>query len=150
MTASPTLSGIAMALDAIREHKMRSLLTVLGVIIGTTCVIAVGSIITGVDGVIVDITKSFGPDTAFVYKFNIGFRGNITGDEIRRKPLTWENARAIKERCPSVLGVSPYLFPPTLHARYVHRRTDRRNSLHYRPSIVVRQRPPVLANLFGQ
>jgi putative ABC transport system permease protein len=114
MTASPTLSGIGMALDAIREHKMRSLLTVLGVIIGTTCVIAVGSIITGVDGVIVDITKSFGPDTAFVYKFNIGFRGNITGDEIRRKPLTWENARAIKERCPSVLGVSPYLFPPTL------------------------------------
>jgi putative ABC transport system permease protein len=117
MTVSPTLSGIAMALDAIREHKLRSLLTVLGVIIGTTCVIAVGSIITGVDGVIVDITKSFGPDTAFVYKFNIGFRGNITGDEIRRKPLTWENARAIKERCASVLGVSPYLFPPTLFAR---------------------------------
>jgi len=41
-----------MAIDTVREHKMRSLLTVLGVIIGTGCVIAVGSIITGVDGAI--------------------------------------------------------------------------------------------------
>jgi hypothetical protein len=33
---------------------------------------------------------------------------------------------------------------------YVHRRTDGWNSLRYRQDIVVRQRPPVLANLFGQ
>ncbi|NWF84858.1 MAG: ABC transporter permease, partial [Bryobacteraceae bacterium] len=117
MTESPTIAGIGMALAAIREHKMRSLLTVLGVIIGTACVIAVGSVITGIDAVIVDITSSFGPDTAFVYKFNLGFRGNITGDELRRKPLTLENARAIEERCPSVEHVSPYLFPPALFTR---------------------------------
>lgn len=117
MTESPTIAGIKMALDAIREHKMRSLLTVLGVIIGTACVIAVGSVITGIDAVIVEITSSFGPETVFVYKFNIGFRGNITGDELRRKPLTIENARAIAERCPSVEHVSPYLFPPAMFSR---------------------------------
>ena len=117
MTSSPTLSGIRMALDAVREHKLRSLLTVLGVVIGTACVIAVGSLITGIDGVIVEITRSFGPDTLFVYKFNIGFRGNLTGDEMRRKPLTVENARAIAERCPAVLHVSPYLFPPTVFSQ---------------------------------
>jgi putative ABC transport system permease protein len=106
-----------MALNAIREHKMRSLLTVLGVIIGTSCVIAVGSVITGIDAVIVDITSAFGPDTAFVYKFNIGFRGNITGEELRRKPLTVENARAIEERSPAVRHISPFLFPPTMFSR---------------------------------
>ena len=49
MSGSEILSAVRMALATIREHKMRSLLTVLGVIIGTGTVIAVGSIITGVD-----------------------------------------------------------------------------------------------------
>ncbi|MEO8660081.1 MAG: ABC transporter permease, partial [Bryobacteraceae bacterium] len=88
-------SAAGMAFGTIREHKMRSILTVLGVIIGTGCVIAVGSIITGVNGAITNIVKSFGPDTGFAYKFNLGFRGNISGEEFRRKALTWENAVAI-------------------------------------------------------
>jgi len=46
MTWSEILSAVRHALATIREHKMRSLLTVLGVIIGTGTVIAVGSIIT--------------------------------------------------------------------------------------------------------
>src|SRR5262249_51004292 len=41
-------SAVCMALATVREHKTRSLLTVLGVVIGTGTVIAVGSIITGV------------------------------------------------------------------------------------------------------
>ena len=114
-------SAAGMALATIREHKMRSLLTILGVIIGTGCVIAVGSIITGVNGAITNITKSFGPDTGFAYKFNIGFRGNITGDEFRRKPLTYENALAIKERCPSVIHISPYMFSPNMFNNFFER-----------------------------
>ena len=114
-------SAAGMALSTIREHKLRSLLTILGVIIGTGCVIAVGSIITGVNGAITNITKSFGPDTGFAYKFNIGFRGNISGEEFRRKPLTWENAVAIKERCPSVIHVSPYMFSPNMFNNFFER-----------------------------
>ncbi len=114
-------SAAGMALSTIREHKMRSLLTILGVIIGTGCVIAVGSIITGVNGAITNITKSFGPDTGFAYKFNIGFRGNISGEEFRRKPLTYENALAIKERCPSVIHVSPYMFSPNMFNNFFER-----------------------------
>jgi hypothetical protein len=37
--------------------------------------------------------------------------GNWTPEEMRRKPLTLENAHAIQERCPSVEHASPYLFP---------------------------------------
>ena len=114
-------SAAGMAFSTIREHKMRSLLTVLGVIIGTGCVIAVGSVITGVNGAITNITDSMGPDTGLTYKFNIGFRGNISGDEFRRKPLTWENAVAILDRCPSVIHVSPYLFSPNAFNNFFER-----------------------------
>jgi putative ABC transport system permease protein len=103
-----------MAMATIREHKMRSFLTVLGVIIGTGTVIAVGSIITGVDAAIANIAVSMGPDTAMAFKFNIGFRTNMTPEEWKRKPLTWENAQAVKARCPSARWVSPFLFSPSL------------------------------------
>ena len=111
MSRSEVFSAAGMALATIREHKMRSFLTVLGVIIGTATVIAVGSIITGLDSAISNIFRSFGPTTLIVFKFQIGFRFNVSREEMMRKPLTVENARAIAERCPSVQGVSPYLFP---------------------------------------
>jgi putative ABC transport system permease protein len=117
MSGSEIFSAGRMALGTIREHKLRSLLTVLGVIIGTGTVIAVGSIITGVDAAIANITRSFGPNTAFVFKFNAGFRGHMTRQEWKRKPLTWENARAIAERCPSVEHVAPWLFSPNVFGR---------------------------------
>ncbi len=112
MSGSEITSAARMALATIREHKLRSFLTVLGVIIGTGTVIAVGSLITGVDAVIANIMASLGPDTAMVFKFNIGFRGGMTPEEWKRKPLTWENSQALKERCPSLIHVSPYLFSP--------------------------------------
>ena len=114
MTLFALRSAAGMAFDTVRAHKMRSLLTVLGVIIGTGTVIAVGSIITGVDGVITGVTQSFGPDTIMAFQFNLGFRGNITSDEWKRKALTWEDAQALAERGPSIARVSPYLFGPNM------------------------------------
>jgi putative ABC transport system permease protein len=106
-------SGIMLALNTIREHKMRAFLTVLGVIIGTGTIIGVGSIIAGLDGAISGIFKSFGPNTVIVFKFPIGFAGGRrTPEEIQRKPLSFEDAQAISERCPSVAHVSAFLFPP--------------------------------------
>ncbi len=52
---------------------MRSFLTVLGVIIGTGTIIGVGSIIAGLDGAITDVLRSFGTNTAMIFKFPIGF-----------------------------------------------------------------------------
>jgi putative ABC transport system permease protein len=105
-------SGVPLAMAALRGHKLRSLLTVLGVIIGTGTIIGVGSIIAGFDGAITNILKSFGTNNLIVFKFRIGFRaGNLTPEERLRKPLTLDQAHAIAERCPSVEHVSPYLFP---------------------------------------
>ncbi len=113
-------SSIGLALSTIREHKMRAFLTVLGVIIGTGTIIGVGSILAGLDGAITGILRSFGTSTLIVFKFPIGVRfGNLSDEERMRKPLTYENAVAIAERCPSVDHVSPYLFPPqTFGARF--------------------------------
>jgi putative ABC transport system permease protein len=105
------ISGIKMAFASIRESKLRAFLTVLGVVIGTGTIIGVGSIIAGLDGAITNIISSFGADNMIVFKFRGGFRMNVTPEEMRRKPLTLEDAQAIAERCPSVEGASAYLFP---------------------------------------
>lgn len=108
MTIGSVGSGVALALTTVREHKMRSFLTVLGVIIGTGAVIGVGSIIAGLDGAITNILKSFGPNTIVVLRGSA--MGGWTLEEQKRKMLTREDALAIEARCPSVEHVSPYLF----------------------------------------
>jgi putative ABC transport system permease protein len=109
MTFGSIQNGVSIALATTREHKMRSFLTVLGVIIGTGAVIGVGSIVAGLDGAITGIMRSMGPDTIIVLKGRV--MGGWTREEMRRKPLTLENARAVAARCPSVRYVSPYIFP---------------------------------------
>ena len=109
MTLVSVTSGIALALATVRAHKMRSFLTVLGVIIGTGAVIGVGSIIAGLDTAISNLLRSFGPNTIIVLRGSA--MGNWTPEELRRKPLDLEQARAVEARSPSVEHVSPYIFP---------------------------------------
>ena len=104
---------VKLALSTLRENKVRSFLTVLGVVIGTGTIIGVGSILAGMDGAITGIIRSFGTNTAIVYKTRIGVGGaNPTAEERARKPLTFANGVAIEERCPSVERVSAFLLPP--------------------------------------
>jgi len=106
-------SSLPMAFQTLREHKLRSFLTVLGIIIGTSTVIAVSAIVVGFDSTITGFVREFGGNTAMVFKFRFGFRvGHLSKDERTRKPLTFDDARVIAERCPSVENVSPYLFAP--------------------------------------
>jgi putative ABC transport system permease protein len=110
MTRVELFSAIGLALDTVRQHKLRSFLTVLGVIIGTGTIIGVGSIIAGLDSAITNVIRSFGTNTAIVFKFPLGFN-SVSAEEIKRKPIAYEDALAIAERCPDVQSVSAYLFP---------------------------------------
>src|SRR5664279_4036244 len=110
MSLASLQAGVRLALATTLEHKTRSFLTILGVIIGTGAVIGVGSIIAGLDGAITGLLRSFGPNTVIVTK--TAAMGNATREERRRKPLTLEDARSISERCPAVEHVSPFLFAP--------------------------------------
>ena len=121
-----------MALDTLRNHKVRSFLTVLGVVIGVTAVIAVGSILVGLDRDVQESLEQFGSNTLFVFKFESGVHfGRRSAEERRRKPLTLEDGLAIKEFCPSVKNVAVQVFPrvgggrrPIPAARYQGRESD--------------------------
>src|ERR1700691_2741244 len=113
---------IRLALITIRENKVRAFLTVLGVIIGVGTIIGVGSILAGFDGAVTGAIRSMGTNTAIVFKMQLGagFNGR-TPEERQRKPITYQNALDIQERCPSVEHVSAYLLPPQMgitQARY--------------------------------
>ncbi|MBZ5620521.1 MAG: ABC transporter permease [Acidobacteriia bacterium] len=117
--------NLLLALDTLRRHKFRSFLTVLGVFIGTTTVIAVTSIIAGLDKQLVDVAEQFGTRTLWVYKLQLGAPHALTRDERLRKPLSYEDAMAIKDESPSTETVSVELFRemgdfglPPVTARY--------------------------------
>ncbi len=101
-----------MAFTTLRENKVRSFLTVLGVVIGITAVIAVASILVGLDRDLRGYLNDYGTDTLFVFKFSPGIHvGRLTAEERTRKPLTLEDALAIQEFCPSVRAVTADVFP---------------------------------------
>ena len=78
------LFGAKLAMDTIRGHKLRSLLTILGVIIGTSTVIGVGSIIAGLDGAITGQLQSFGAENLIVTKWDspLSFGVRLAGSRI--------------------------------------------------------------------
>jgi len=101
-----------MGLTTLREHKFRSFLTVLGVVIGTVTVMVIASFIAGLDQKFKNEIEVFGTNTIFVYKFTPGMHiGRLTREERMRKPISYEDAMAIKEQCPSVKYVAPFLSP---------------------------------------
>src|SRR4051812_43728478 len=86
-----------MALVTVRENKVRSALTVFGVVIGILTVIVVSSILVGLSRNIEESLNDFGPNTLFIFKFAPGVRfGRLSTEERMRKSLTIEDAEAIQ------------------------------------------------------
>jgi len=102
--------NLRLALDTLLTHKFRSLLTILGVFIGTITVIAVASIISGLDTQLVQTVEQFGTRVIWIYKLQMGLPHRLSREERLRKPLTYEDAQAIKEQCPDVEEVSVAIF----------------------------------------
>ncbi|MFY9558297.1 MAG: ABC transporter permease, partial [Blastocatellia bacterium] len=121
MSKQDTSESFWMALSTLRAHKFRSFLTVLGVVIGTVTVMVIASFISGLDQKFKQDIEAFGTNTVFVYKFDPGIHtGRLTPEERMRKPISYEDAIAIKEQCPSVNYVAPFLSPDdVLKVRYL-------------------------------
>lgn len=98
-----------MAFDTLRSHKLRSFLTIVGVVIGVITVMLISSVISGIDTAFKKQIESFGTNSIFLYKFDIGIRTSApTREERMRKPLTMEDAEALKA-LPSVETAVPFL-----------------------------------------
>src|SRR5687768_12646667 len=100
--------NVRFAGTALTAHKLRSALTVLGIVIGVTTVIAMVSIIEGFNNNIVQNFQAFGATLVQFQKYDPRFApGERDESQRQRKNLTYDDAIALKAQCPSMLAVSP-------------------------------------------
>ncbi len=97
------------AMQSIFAHKLRSFLTLIGIIIGVASVVVVGASISGLQSyVLKNITKILGANTFYVTR--VGAVGNLTEEEWeemikRNKKIEWEELKQVQELCHSCLEV---------------------------------------------
>ena len=99
---------LSLALDTLRANKMRSFLTILGVVIGVTSIVAMTSLVRGFAESLRDSIRRFGADTVYVAKFPFGRAGDSKAwlAILKRPDLTETDAAAIARGLPGAAAVS--------------------------------------------
>jgi putative ABC transport system permease protein len=102
---------VLLALDTLRANKLRSGLTVLGIVIGITAIVGMTSLIRGFDESLRASIRELGPNTIFVAKFSgVSLAAGREFTELLRRPnLTIDDANAIEKLAPSVATVDTWL-----------------------------------------
>ena len=104
MRLNDTRESVGMAMDTLRTNKLRSGLTILGIVIGVATVIAISSLINGVNNQVAAFADQFGTNVLWVFRWNfVGARP--TAKMLARKQLTLADAEAIGT-LPHVVGVN--------------------------------------------
>jgi putative ABC transport system permease protein len=104
MAITDSRESVRMALDTLRSNKLRSGLTILGIVIGVATVITISSLINGVNNRVQDIAAQFGTNVLWVFRWDfIGIRP--TAEMLARKQLTMDDANAIA-KLPHVVAVN--------------------------------------------
>jgi putative ABC transport system permease protein len=107
MRASDQRESIKMALDTLRANKMRSGLTILGIVIGVMTVITISSVINGLNSSVANMVSAFGTNVLWVFRFPvIGVRP--TSEMLSRKQMTYDDMTAISG-LPHVVAASAVL-----------------------------------------
>ncbi|UCE21905.1 MAG: ABC transporter permease [Candidatus Aminicenantes bacterium] len=102
---------VQMAFDSLKSHKLRSFLTLLGIMIGVMAVIGMVSIIQGLNRAFMAELESAGSDLIVVEKYEPGIQmGHLSEEERKRKDLTFEDGVAIEEECSLVKAVAVSLI----------------------------------------
>ncbi|HZT32283.1 MAG TPA: ABC transporter permease [Bryobacteraceae bacterium] len=103
MTVAEIRENLLVGLDTLRSRKLRSGLTVLGIVIGVTSVISVAAIIDGLNGYIRGRIQSMGSRSIFITRIPAGFLGARLPEKIRtRKYLQYGDAAYLKEAVPAL------------------------------------------------
>ena len=146
---------VAMALDTVRTNKLRSALTVLGVVIGITSIVGMTAMIRGFDQSLRDSIAAIGPNTIFIQRF--GVASFTSGAELRqllkRPNLTISDARALEEQATTLQYVDVELgagVGPSTQRRVYYRDLKTKNLLVLGTSEFFAEgtRIPILAGRF--
>jgi putative ABC transport system permease protein len=95
MSLADTKEAIGMAMDTLRTNKLRSGLTMLGIMIGVTTVILISSVINGLSGNVNGLIKSLGSNVYWVFRFPV-FGSRPTAEMLARKQLTYDDGEAMR------------------------------------------------------
>ncbi|SEG20835.1 putative ABC transport system permease protein [Bryocella elongata] len=107
MRTTDQRESVRMALDTLRTNKVRSGLTILGIVIGVMTVITISSVINGLNGSISNLVASFGTNVLWIFRFPvIGVRP--TAEMLARKQMTYEDMEEIA-KLPHVVAASASL-----------------------------------------
>jgi putative ABC transport system permease protein len=108
--------NIELALGAVWTHRFRSLLTILGIVIGITTVVTVASLLTGLRKGVVTFFQELGPDNIFIYKTSGDPSApRVPEKEARRRPVRPEYAETIRKWCAgSVADVGLNFYIPMI------------------------------------
>src|SRR6266446_995248 len=106
---SDILENLWMALGTLRANKLRSFLTVIGVIFGVVTVMLIASIISGIDTAFTKEVESFGTRSMYISKYNPGIHvGRLSREERMRKPMSYDDAIDLA-KLPTVELAVPFL-----------------------------------------
>src|SRR5438270_13697376 len=115
---------VRMAFDSLRAHKLRSALTVLGIVIGVALVIVIASLLTGVRESLVQVVEEYGTNNIYAFHLSTGpSLGPRDAAEAHRKPLTADAGEAITRLAPSVERVAGDLFVSWLDSTITYKGT---------------------------
>src|SRR6266404_1848774 len=109
MTRHEALENVFVAMETLRTHKVRSGLTILGIVIGVTSVIAVASIIDGLNRFVQERVDSLGSRTYFISRLPPGSDPNRLPLKVRiRKYIDYSDAAYLRETCPDLATATTF------------------------------------------
>jgi putative ABC transport system permease protein len=112
--------NVRFGVSAMREHKLRSGLTILGIVVGVATVIAMVAIVTGFNNNVIGNFQAFGASRIEFTKYKDRFGpGAQTEEERRRRNLTMDDVLAMRAACPEAAAVSALVgyFDEEIHVK---------------------------------
>lgn len=137
--------AIGLALDALRRNPLRSFLTILGIVIGVSTVIAISTVVNGLNSNVVESVESLGSNLVMAYRFPWASLGRPPSEWIQRKELEAEWADEIAQM-PHVVAAAAGLriFRPEFGSgtSYVRRGNNRAKN------VILEGDPPQIEQIF--